>query len=70
MTLQDWTAQEQAAVLAYTVHCVEVAVSTERARFSEVFNMARICAENNMKRADDCGELARKLLTALDDLKT
>lgn len=43
--------------------------AAERERCAEVFNMARICAENNMKRADDCGALARKLLDALNSLE-
>ena len=44
-------------------------VAAERERCAEALNMARICAENNHKRADDCGDLARKLLAALNALR-
>lgn len=37
-------------------------------QFAEVFNMARICAESHAGRADGCGDLARKLLAALNSL--
>ena len=56
-------------VPVYTQRQLDAAVAAERERWAEVFNMARICAENNHKRADDCGDMARKLLTALNRLR-
>lgn len=53
----------------YVAARIAAAIDAERERCGEVFNMARICAENNMKRGDDCGALARKLLAALNALK-
>ncbi len=62
---QDEIAVARKAISDHVANCV----AAERERFGKVFNMARICAETNMGRADDCGDLARKLLAALNDLK-
>lgn len=46
------------------------ALRADARRQAEALNMARICAESHHKRADDCGNLARKLLTALNAIDT
>jgi hypothetical protein len=56
-------------VSLYTEEQLRAAVAAERERCADALNMARICAENNHKRADDCGDLARKLLAALNGLR-
>ena len=55
--------------MAIKMRAIDVYVATERKRCAEVFNMARICAESHMRRGDDCGDLARRLLGALTGLR-
>lgn len=57
------------AVPAYVKAKAE-ALRADARRYAEAMNMARICAESHHKRADDCGDLARKLLTALNAIDT